>query len=70
MVFQIFVMGIVPDTTAEIEDQILGQDVYRTRRTIFLVISAYILFISCQLSANIHMHSRACPVLSHAFDRT
>jgi len=30
-------MGIVPDTTQEIEDQILGQDNYRTRRTIFLV---------------------------------
>jgi hypothetical protein len=35
--FQIFVMGIVPDTTSFIDDQILGQDIYRTRRAIFLV---------------------------------
>jgi hypothetical protein len=51
VVFQIFVMGIVPDTTAEIEDQILGQDVYRTRRTIFLVRPSYFSLMPCQFSA-------------------
>jgi hypothetical protein len=50
--FQIFVMGIVPDTTSFIDDQILGQDIYRTRRAIFLVRLFSLVFVSYNYSTS------------------
>ena len=66
--FQIFVMGIVPDTTSFIDDQILGQDIYRTRRAIFLVGLFSLVFVSYNYSISPASFSIVCSVFSNAFD--